>query len=131
MKVCISSSGDTLEALVDERFGRCQYFIIVDTGTGEFAAAPNKAGGAGRGAGIQAAQTIADMGAEALVTGVVGPKAFTALRNAGIKIYEGASGRETVKEALEKFKNEGYSEAMAPSGGPGMGGFGRGRQGRQ
>ena len=70
------------------------------------------------------------MGAEALVTGVVGPKAFTALRNAGIKIYEGASGSGAVKEALEKFKNEGYREATAPSGGPGMGGFGRGRRGR-
>ena len=130
MKACISSSGDTLEAPVDERFGRCRYFLIVDTETAGFEAVSNVAMGAGRGAGIQAAQTIANQGAEALVTGVVGPKAFAALQNAGIKIYEGASSNETVKETLEKFKNGGYREATAPSGGAGMGGFGRGRGGR-
>ena len=43
MKVAITSSGDTLSALVDRRFGRCSFFVFFDTETGEteFLANPN------------------------------------------------------------------------------------------
>ena len=35
MKICITSQGDTLDSPVDPRFGRCQYFSIVETETME------------------------------------------------------------------------------------------------
>ncbi|TET61977.1 hypothetical protein E3J48_05015 [Candidatus Aerophobetes bacterium] len=41
MKIAVSSTGQDLNALVDARFGRCQYFVIVDPETMEFEAAPN------------------------------------------------------------------------------------------
>ncbi|MEW6739904.1 MAG: NifB/NifX family molybdenum-iron cluster-binding protein [Nitrospirota bacterium] len=126
MKLCITTTGRDLDSSVDERFGRASYFLIIDTETMKFEAVRNTAQTAGRGAGIGAAQIISDKGADALLTGVVGPNAFAALKAANIKIYEGASGADSVRDAVEKFKNGEYKEASAPSGGTGYG-WGRGR----
>lgn len=102
MKIAITSEGDDLNAPVDARFGRCAYFIIIDPETESFEAVLNPAVDAMGGAGPQAAQTIADKGAQAVITGNVGPNAFQTLKAANIKIYQGASG--TVKETLAKYK---------------------------
>jgi predicted Fe-Mo cluster-binding NifX family protein len=103
VKIAITSQGDNLEALVDPRFGRCAYFIIIDPGTEKFEAVLNPAVDAMGGAGPQSAQTISDKGAVAAITGNVGPNAFQTLKAANIKVYQGASG--TVKETLAKYKS--------------------------
>ncbi len=103
MKIAISSQGEDLEALVDPRFGRCPYFIIYDTETKETEGLSNPALEAMGGAGIQAAQLIADRGAEVVITGNVGPNAFQTLNQANIRIFGGATG--TVKDSLKKFEN--------------------------
>lgn len=104
MKLIITSQGQDLASPVDPRFGRAKYFLLVDTETGDVAVHDNVQNlNAPQGAGIQSAQTIARLGAEALLTGHVGPKAFTTLQAAKIAIYIGASG--TVSETLEQFKN--------------------------
>ena len=102
MKICITSTDSNLNAQVDPRFGRCAYLLIVDSDTMQFEAIPNLAAGSSGGAGIQAAQTIANMGAKVLITGNVGPNAFRALSAASIVIMTDASG--TITEAIEKFK---------------------------
>jgi len=102
VKVAITSQGDSLDAQVDLRFGRCPYFIIVDLEGRKIEAVPNSASGAMGGAGPQAAQTIVDKGVEAVITGNVGPNAFQTLKAANIKIYQGAFG--TVKETLTKYE---------------------------
>lgn len=117
-----------LEAQIDPRFGRCPYFVIVDSETMEFEAVPNTASGSMSGAGIQAAQTVASKGAEVLITGNVGPNAFQALSAAGIKVVTGAFGN--VREVIEKYKSGGLKETSSPTvrGHFGMGrGRGRGR----
>jgi predicted Fe-Mo cluster-binding NifX family protein len=93
----------------------------------QFEAIPNMAAGVSGGAGIQAAQTIANKGAKLLITGNVGPNAFGALSAAGIEIVTGASG--TVREAVEKFKRGEFNTIDAPTVGGhfGMGGRGSGR----
>jgi predicted Fe-Mo cluster-binding NifX family protein len=130
MKICVSAVADSLDAHVDPRFGRCQFFVIVNSETMQFEAIPNMASGAMGGAGIQAAQTIASKGVQVLLTGNVGPNAFQALSTAGIKIVTGAFGN--VREAIEKYKRGELSETNSPTvrGHFGMGmGRGRGRQG--
>jgi len=130
MKICVSAASNSLDSPIDPRFGRCPYFVIVDSETMQFEAVPNMASGATGGAGIQAAQTIAGKGVKVLMTGNVGPNAFQALSAAGIKIVTGASG--TVREVVEKYKRGELSETGAPTvrGHFGMGigrGSGRGR----
>jgi len=103
VKVAISAQGKDMKSLADPRFGRAKYFIVVDSETGEFTAHDNSQNlNAPQGAGIQAATNVNDFGADAVISGNMGPKAFAALQTAGIEIYTGASG--TVQDALEAFK---------------------------
>jgi len=113
MKVCISSTGKDLNAPVDPRFGRAQLFLFVDTETMECECVENPAMTAGGGAGTKAAQLVSDKGAQAVLTGNVGPNAFSALSAAGVKIYTGMTG--TVRQAVETFKNGGAQPVGAPS----------------
>ncbi len=103
MKIAVTSSGQELASQVDPRFGRAKYFVVVDEETNEFTAHDNGQNlAAAQGAGIQAGQNVAALGVGAVVTGNVGPKAFTTLSAAGVKIYIGASG--SVKDVIEQFR---------------------------
>jgi predicted Fe-Mo cluster-binding NifX family protein len=103
MKIAITSTGQTLESEVDQRFGRAKLFLIVDAETSEAKAVDNQQNlGAPQGAGIQAAKTIIDQGAEVLITGHCGPNAFKALQAAGVKVVVDAQG--AVGQMVEKFK---------------------------
>ena len=113
MKIGITSTGENLDANVDQRFGRCRYFLIVDTDSMEFEVLSNENAMASGGAGIQTAQTIANKGVKSIVTGNVGPNAFQTLSAAGIKVFTGASG--TIKESIEKFKKGELKETEAPN----------------
>jgi len=134
MKVAVSSTGGSLDSALDPRFGRCSVFLIVDTETMKHQAVSNSSIGAAHGAGIGAAQAVAQLGVKAVITGQVGPNAHMALSQAGITVYTGASG--TVKTAVEQFKSGTLRMAASPTvgghfgqgGGRGMG-QGRGRRG--
>ncbi len=102
MKICIAATGPDLDSLADQVFGRCAYFLIIDSETQEFKAITNEAKKAKRGAGIAAAQTVADSGAKLIICGNIGPNAQMVLKQSGIKVIFGASG--TVKEILNRFK---------------------------
>ena len=135
MKIAVSAAGNTLDAPVDPRFGRCANFLIVDTDNMTFEAFGNDAGSLGGGAGIQAAQFVASKGVSGVLTGNVGPNAVRTLSAAGVKVYTGATG--TVADAVKAF-NEGKLSGttgatvadhygMQGGGqGRGMGGGGRG-----
>lgn len=125
MKLAVSTSGKDLSSLVEPRFGRCPNFLIVDTETMKFEVVPNTAVGSAHGAGIAAAQLVASMGAKAVLTGNVGPNAYSALSASGIKIVTGVSG--AVGDAIKRFSSGDYPS----TGGPTVGGhFGTGRRGR-
>jgi predicted Fe-Mo cluster-binding NifX family protein len=109
MRICVTATAGNLNAQVDPRFGRCQYFVFVDSDTMAFEAMPNEAIAAPGGAGIQAAQTVVNKGVDVLISGNVGPNAFQVLSTAGVKIATGAYG--TVQEAVEMYKAGRLSEA--------------------
>lgn len=104
-KIAISSEGPTLEDRVDPRFGRAAGFIIVDPETMAFEYVENGAAQVrAQGAGIQAAETVARAGAQAVLTGFVGPKAFQALAAAGIRIAQDLDNM-SVRQAIERVKS--------------------------
>lgn len=113
MKIAITSSANNLAAAVDSRFGRAQMFILYDDQSQQFTVIDNKQNyNQVQGAGIQAGQTVVDSGAEALISGNVGPKAFQVLRAAGIKIYIAAE-QMSVQEALDALGHNKLTEASA------------------
>ena len=103
MKIAVSAKGTDLGAEVDPRFGRAAYILIVDGETLDLKVLDNQTNvNAFKGAGIQAASTLSENGAEVLLTGYCGPNAFRTLQAAKIKVVNEVSG--TVQEALEAFK---------------------------
>ena len=124
MKIGISATGPSLDAEVDPRFGRCQYFIIVDSENMEFETVENSGALAGGGAGIATAQMIAVKGVAAVLTGNCGPNAFQVLSAAGIKVVTGVSGK--VRDTIQSYKAGSLQPASQPNV-PGHFGMGRGR----
>lgn len=105
MKIAVTSQGAHLDSQVDPRFGRAAYILIVDTETFDFEVLDNKENvNALKGAGIQAASMVSDKGAEVLLTGYCGPKAFQVLNAAKINVANNVGG--TVRDAVKTF-NEG------------------------
>ena len=103
MKVAVTAQDKELKSLVDPRFGRARFFIVMDTDTGDWQAADNSQNlHAAQGAGVQAAGNVAELGADVVLTGHCGPKAFRTLAAAGIKVCTGVDA--TVEQALERFK---------------------------
>ncbi len=113
MKIAISSAGKTLDAQVDPRFGRCAYFIVVDTETMQFEAVDNANAAAGGGAGIATAQMIAGKGVEAVLSGNCGPNAYEVLSKADIKVISGVSG--VIKDVVENYRNGKYEASNKPN----------------
>jgi len=131
MKIAVSATGPDLDAEVDPRFGRCQYFIIVEPDTMQFESAENSSAMAAGGAGISAAQMIASKGVEVVLTGNCGPNAYQVLSPAGITVITGMSGK--VRDAVQSYKSgnlKGITQPTVPDHfgmGQGMGrGSGRG-----
>lgn len=103
MKIAVTSTGGSMDALVSEQFGRCQYFLIVDSETMKFEAVSNLGEQMQSGAGPKAAELIIGRGAEVLLTGHVGDKAKDALDKGGIKIIDGFKNTMKVKDAINSY----------------------------
>jgi predicted Fe-Mo cluster-binding NifX family protein len=113
MKIAVSSVGNSLEAQVDPRFGRCAFFLIVDPEKMTYEVFDNGDVAQGGGAGIQAARFIASKGAEKVITGNCGPNAVRTLNAAGIDVIMGQEG--TVRDAIERCKRGELSASKEPN----------------
>lgn len=102
--IAVTVSRDGWDAPVDGRFGRAAGFALIalDGQERRLTFIPNEQNRqAAQGAGIQAAETVAKAGTTVLLTGHVGPKAFRALKAAGIVMHVGVSG--TLEDALRDY----------------------------
>jgi predicted Fe-Mo cluster-binding NifX family protein len=113
MKIAVTAKGQTLDDQVDPRFGRCRFFLIVDTDTMRFEAVENHNATQGGGAGIQSAQLVAEHDAKCVLTGNCGPNAFQTLQAADIQVIVGVNG--VVRQAIEQFKSGALSAASDPN----------------
>lgn len=117
MKLALSSKGKNLNSRISSVFGRCQFFIIAEVEDGEILRSEsleNSAASQPSGAGTAAAQMVGDEGVEALITNSIGPKAFSALKQWDIQVYEGKSG--TVRENIDKLSSDELEELESPTG---------------
>jgi predicted Fe-Mo cluster-binding NifX family protein len=130
MRIVVSAQGKNLDAPASPVFGRCPTYIFVDSETMQFEVVPNPAMSQGGGAGIQAAQFVVERGAQAVLTGNLGPNAFDVLQAAGVPGYLAPEG--TVRQAVEAFKAGqvqpmGGANVAAHAGMGGGAGLGAGR----
>ena len=117
MKIVFTVAGKGLDAPMDPRFGRCAAFLVYDLDADTCTVENNPHGQAAQGAGIQAAETVVRLGGQALVSGHCGPKAFQALRAAGVTLCTTTAA--TVSEALALCREGKLTEAAgadAPRG---------------
>lgn len=102
MKIAISLENQSgLSSRVSHVFGRCHYFMFIDPENQSFEIKENPAHSASGGAGIQAAQFIADQKPAAVISGRIGPKAETVIASAGIPIYQFSDG--SAAEAIHSY----------------------------
>ncbi len=103
MKIAVSADGDKLHSKVDQRFGRCPFFLIINIDgkeVGTFEAITNEGAVQGHGAGIRAAEQMGELKIEAVITGQLGPNATNVLKELGIKAYSAAG---VITDVLSDF----------------------------
>ena len=105
MKVVISATGDNFSAQVDRRFGRCPWFLFVDTESLKYEAVVNGSADATSGAGTACAQLALEKEVDAVISGQVGPKAYEVLKQGEVKVFT-APQEISVREAIHKLKSD-------------------------
>lgn len=113
-KIAICSTGSTPASIVDERFGRCAYFMIWDPETKAYAPLSNTSTESAHGAGTGAIQKLAENKVGLILSQRIGPKAFAVLEQADIKIFSGITGK-TVAEALKSYEDGELQELLTPN----------------
>ena len=109
MRIAFSTNGRDLDSLIDPAFGRCRYFIVVEPVTSSFDIVENPGFGMTSGAGIKAAEMLANLNVDRVVTGSVGPNARPILNSADVEI---ANGSGTIRDALENIVSGTIKDAV-------------------
>lgn len=121
LKIAVCSQGEGLSSLVDSRFGRCNYLVLVDTVSGDVESLPNPALYSEHGAGVASVQYLTSKGVQVVLAQNVGPNAYRALDSSGIRVHSAAG--QTVGDAVGQFR-KGLSTVhpgatVVPGGGDG------------
>jgi predicted Fe-Mo cluster-binding NifX family protein len=114
MNIILTTVLPKIESEVDPRFGRCAYFLIVNTETLEWQAHSNPAGRSTGGAGIRAAQFVSEQKVDAVLSGDFGPNAYTALEQAGVSMYV-YGDCQTALEAIKVFNDGDLKQIGGPT----------------
>ena len=101
MKIAITSEGNTLNAQIDSRFGRCAYFAVYDNVTKLIEFLPNPAKEESGGAGPAAVQFIAKQGVSKIYAGEFGAKIVSMLENLKIEMIN--ESNKTIAEIIQQL----------------------------
>jgi len=104
MKIAIPVENKSMDDNVCQSFGRAPYFLFYNTITKESEYLDNSAVVSQGGAGIRAAQVVADNGVKALITPRCGENSEKILRNAEVLVYKSISG--TIRQNIDEFVSE-------------------------
>ncbi len=101
MKIAITSEGNTLEAQIDSRFGRCSYFAIYDTETKQTEFLENPGKDASGGAGPAAVQFVAKQGVSRVVAGEFGGKTLPLFQSLNIEMVNESD--KSIEQIISKL----------------------------
>jgi predicted Fe-Mo cluster-binding NifX family protein len=104
MKVAITSTGNSLESTIDQRFGRCAFFVIYDTETGGVEILPNPNRDAQEGAGPASVQLVASRDVQKIVSGEFGVKIKSLLDSLRIQMVVYKEPEKTVQSVIDMLK---------------------------
>jgi len=102
LTIAVCSQGSEVDSTVDQRFGRCAYFVLIDPNSEQFESIINPALDAGGGAGVQAAQLLGNKGVEVVLVGNIGPKAISVFNAANINVY--TEIQDTVEKTMALYQ---------------------------
>ncbi|MGQ9621612.1 MAG: NifB/NifX family molybdenum-iron cluster-binding protein [Bacteroidales bacterium] len=105
MKVAITSSGNSLESKIDQRFGRCEYFVIYDTETGDVEIIPNSSKDVSEGAGPASVQFVAARNVKKIISGEFGIKVKALLDSLKVQMIILKDSEKTIREVIKMLKN--------------------------
>lgn len=111
LKICISATGDSLNASLDPRFGRAIFFLIINSEGELIKAIKNTGKQAMRGAGVTAAQIVADEKVDVIITGNIGPNASIVLSASKIKIFIGLP-ETPILDVIKKYQENKLQEIV-------------------
>jgi len=100
MKIAITSTGNNLESNLDQRFGRCSYFVIYDIETKGMEFIPNPNKDAQEGAGPASVQLVASRDVKKIVSGEFGIKIKSLLDSLKIQMIVLKEPEKTVGEII-------------------------------
>jgi predicted Fe-Mo cluster-binding NifX family protein len=115
-RVALTVGSPGLDVEVEPRFGRAAYILLVDPDTMDWESVRNSGRDAWGGAGVRVAQVLDDRNVTDVVSGEFGPKAFEALKAAGIRMHRLESST-TAREAVEQLKAGDLAAVGTPSPG--------------
>ncbi|HOA09279.1 MAG: hypothetical protein KBB29_08520 [Bacteroidales bacterium] len=86
MRIAITSQGNSLESILDQRFGHCKYFVIVDMQTGAIEIIPNPYSEAEEQAGTLAVKLLSSKNVNKIISGEFGIKVKPLLDSLNIQM---------------------------------------------
>jgi len=104
MKVAITSTGNTLESKLDQRFGRCAFFAIYDTETNGMEFLPNPNKDSQEGAGPAAVQLVAVRNVNRIISGEFGIKIKSLLDSLKIQMIVLKEPEKDIQEIINMLK---------------------------
>jgi len=115
MKISICSKKKGLDSQVDERFGRSEFFTIIDLDTMTVETIENTAKDKASGAGGEAVKLLSKHGVDIAIVPHLGPKAETAMEAFEIRTFS-QGDYKNVGEVLEAYKNGNLRENIKKKG---------------
>ena len=110
MKILISSKGNEVSSMADNRYGRCSYFAVYNDENNTYEFHENTGASSSHGAGIAAAQIAIDKNVDVLITGALGMKAFQVIDSSNIKAYKFENSK-SINEIVNDY-NDGNLEQI-------------------
>ena len=105
MKVAITSSGNTLDSKLDQRFGRCSFFIIYDSETKGMEFIPNPNKDAQEGAGPASVQLVASRNVSKIISGEFGIKIKSLIDSLKIQMIALKDSDKSIREIIEMLNH--------------------------